>query len=64
MSGNPNKFNRCWLEKAYENRSPEMPWMKADPMFDNLKGDDRYWNLNERVGFKACDDHMALQKNE
>ena len=48
-----------WLEKAYETRSPEMPWLKVDPMFENLKGDDRYWDLYERVGFKAYDDYLA-----
>ncbi|MCK4879214.1 MAG: hypothetical protein KAS82_01095 [Bacteroidales bacterium] len=50
-----------WLEKAYENRSPEFPWLKVDPAFDNLKENDRYWDLYERTGHKAYDDFMASQ---
>ncbi|MCX6302490.1 MAG: hypothetical protein NTW82_09930 [Bacteroidia bacterium] len=48
-----------WLEKAYQTRSPEISWLKADPMFDNLKDDPRYWDLYERVGFKVYDDYIA-----
>jgi len=48
-----------WLEKAYRNRSPEMPWLKVDPVIANLKEDDRYWDLYERTGHKAYDDYMA-----
>jgi len=48
-----------WLEKAYNNHSPELPWLKADPAFTNLKDDDRYWDLYERTGFKAFDDYIA-----
>ncbi|KPK86597.1 MAG: hypothetical protein AMS27_04735 [Bacteroides sp. SM23_62_1] len=48
-----------WLEKAYKNKSPEIPWLKVDPVFNNLKNDDRYWDLYERTGHKAYDDYMA-----
>jgi TolB-like protein len=48
-----------WMEKAYRNRSPEMPWLKADPIIANLKEDDRYWDLYERTGHKAYDEYMA-----
>ncbi len=48
-----------WLDKACDNRSPEMPWLKVDPAFNNLKDDDRYWDLYERTGHKAYDDYMA-----
>jgi len=48
-----------WLEKAYKNKSPEIPWLKVDPVFRNLKDDDRYWDLYERTGHKAYDDYMA-----
>jgi TolB-like protein/Tfp pilus assembly protein PilF len=48
-----------WLEKAYNNRSPELPWLKVDPAFNNLKDDDRYWDLYERTGHKDYDDYMA-----
>ncbi len=52
-----------WLEKAYKNRSSELAWLKADPVFKNLKNDDRHWNLYERTGHKAYDDYVASQKN-
>ena len=48
-----------YLEKAYQNRSPEMPWLKMDPAFNNLKNDPRYWDLYERTGHQAYDDHIA-----
>ena len=51
-----------WLEKAYQNRSMEIPWLKADPVFKNLKNDDRYWDLYERAGHKAYDEYMASKK--
>jgi len=51
-----------WLEKAYNNRSPEMPWLKMDPAFNSLKDDPRYWDLYERTGHKAYDDYMASEK--
>ena len=51
-----------WLEKAYKTRSPEMPWLKVDPVFNNLKDDDKYWDLYERTGHKAYDEYMASMK--
>jgi TolB-like protein/Tfp pilus assembly protein PilF len=51
-----------WLEKAYKSRSAEMPWLKVDPAFKNLKNDNRYWNLYQRTGHKAYDDYRASLK--
>jgi hypothetical protein len=51
-----------WLEKAYNNRSPEMPWLKVEPAFNSLKDDPRYWDLYERTGHKAYDDYIAGKK--
>jgi len=48
-----------WLEKAYNNRSQEFPWLKVDPAFNNLKEYERYWDLYERTGHKAYDDYIA-----
>ena len=48
-----------WLEKAMENRSPEIPWLKEDPAFKSLEDDPRYSDLYVRAGFKAYDDYMA-----
>jgi hypothetical protein len=51
-----------WLEKAYESRSAEMPWLKVDPAFKNLKNDDRYLDLYKKAGHKAYDDYYANKK--
>jgi serine/threonine protein kinase/Tfp pilus assembly protein PilF len=40
-----------FLEKAYQERSPDLPWfLKADPRIDNLRSDPRYSSLFRRVG--------------
>ena len=51
-----------WLDKAVDNRSPEMSWLKVNPGFNILKDDDRYWDLYERTGHKAYDDYMASKR--
>jgi TolB-like protein len=51
-----------WLEKAYQNRSPEMPWLKVNPAFNSVKDDPRYWDLYERTGHKAYDNYLANKK--
>jgi hypothetical protein len=51
-----------WLEKAFKKRSPEMPWLKIDPVFNNLKDDNRYWDLYKRTGHKAYDDYWTSLK--
>ena len=48
-----------WLERAYDKKSPEFPWLKVDPVFKNLKKDPRYWDLYARTGHKAYDDYIA-----
>ncbi len=39
-----------WLEKAYRDHSPWLPWLKVDPRFDSLHGDSRYQDLRRRMG--------------
>jgi len=39
-----------WLAAAYETRSPQMIWLRAEPMFDRLRGDSRFDALVQRVG--------------
>jgi tetratricopeptide (TPR) repeat protein len=51
-----------WLEKAFNNRSPELPWLKVDPVFNNLKRDPRYQDLYARTGHKAYDDYLLGMK--
>jgi hypothetical protein len=39
-----------WLEKAYEDRSTWLTWLKVDPRFDGIRDDARYRNLMRRMG--------------
>ena len=48
-----------YLERAYRNHSAEMTWLKADPIWEKIRNDDRYWDLYGRTGHKAYDDYMA-----
>ncbi len=40
-----------WYEKAYEDRSDCMIWLKVDPRLDALHSDQRFKDLARRVGF-------------
>jgi TolB-like protein/Tfp pilus assembly protein PilF len=40
----------AWLEKAYEERSPELVNLKIEPSFDNLRSDPRFTDLAARIG--------------
>ena len=39
-----------WLEKAYQERSWYLTWLKVEPRFDSLHGDPRFQDLMRRVG--------------
>lgn len=39
-----------WLEKAYQERSPWLTWIKCDPQFDNLHSDPRFAQLLRKIG--------------
>ena len=40
----------AWLEKAYRERSPNLPFLKIDPKFDGLRDDQRFQELLRRIG--------------
>lgn len=40
-----------WLEKAYQDRSWWLVWLKMDPKMDSLRPDSRFVDLMRRVGF-------------
>jgi tetratricopeptide (TPR) repeat protein len=40
----------AWLEKAYNERSSWMTWLKVEPKFDRLRSDERFEVLMRRVG--------------
>jgi TolB-like protein/Flp pilus assembly protein TadD len=39
-----------WLEKAYDERSDGLTWLKVDPMLDDLRADPRFQKLLQRIG--------------
>ena len=39
-----------WLERAYQDRSHWLIWLKIDPRFDSLRSDPRYQDLLRRMG--------------
>jgi DNA-binding winged helix-turn-helix (wHTH) protein/TolB-like protein/Tfp pilus assembly protein PilF len=41
----------AWLEKGYEQRNPQMTFLKTDGRLNNLRGDPRFQDLMRRVGF-------------
>jgi len=38
-----------WLEKAYDERSPQLPFLKVDPRLDTLRPDPRFQDLLRRM---------------
>ena len=42
----------AWLEKAYQSRAGNLPWMKVEPKFDPLRSDPRFDDLLRRMRLK------------
>lgn len=42
-----------WLEKAYDDGSPDLIELNSEPIFDKLRHDARFSDLMRRVGWKA-----------
>ena len=40
-----------WLQKAYEDRSAIMTWLRVEPKLDSLRSDPRFNELERHVGF-------------
>ena len=41
-----------WLEKAYEDRSTLLVWMKVDPRLDNLRSEPRFKAVMRQMGLE------------
>jgi serine/threonine protein kinase/tetratricopeptide (TPR) repeat protein len=39
-----------WLEKAYQDHSGPMIWLKVEPLFSSMRGDARFQDLLHRIG--------------
>lgn len=44
----------AWLEKAFEERSHWLVWLRLDPRWTNLRGDPRFQALIERMKYPAA----------
>jgi tetratricopeptide (TPR) repeat protein len=42
-----------WLQKAYEEQSPWIPWLKVEPNFDALRSDPRFVGLLQSIGLAS-----------
>ncbi len=42
-----------WLEKAYEERSSYLPWIKVDPIYDGLHSNPRFVTLLKKMGIEG-----------
>ena len=40
----------AWLEKAYQQKTHGMPFLKEDPTWDNIRSDPRFSDLERRIG--------------
>jgi hypothetical protein len=47
--GRPDDAMR-WLEQGFAAHSPQMIWLRSEPMFDGLRSDPRFASLVRRVG--------------
>lgn len=45
-----NEPSLDWLEKAYAERANGLRWLKVDPIFDGLRAEPRFRDLQRRVG--------------
>ena len=43
----------AWLDRAYEDRSDSLVWLKIDPRLDSIRSDPRLIDLTERVGLRS-----------
>jgi hypothetical protein len=50
-----------WLEKALEDRSDDLSYLKVEPMFDALRSDPRFTELRRHMGLSADDHHHAQE---
>jgi hypothetical protein len=42
----------AWLEKAYQERNPDLIELRAEPVFDSIRPDPRFAGLLRRVGWR------------
>jgi TolB-like protein/Tfp pilus assembly protein PilF len=53
-----------WLEKAYEERSGLLIWLKVWPIFDHLRSDARFVRLLRRIGFAVSSGQSGAHSHQ
>lgn len=53
-----------WLEKAFSKRSPEISWLKADPVLASLKNFERYKDLYNKTGHRDYDEYIGKRQKK
>jgi hypothetical protein len=41
-----------WLEKAYEERSPMLVYLRVEPLYDNIRSDPRFKAILKKIGLE------------
>jgi serine/threonine-protein kinase len=52
----------AWLEEAYRQRHPHLPFIAGDPRFASMDDDPRFINLMRRVGVRRITGSLALPR--
>jgi tetratricopeptide (TPR) repeat protein len=42
----------AWMEKGYQSRASNLPWLNMEPKFDPLRSDPRFSEFVRRIGLK------------
>jgi hypothetical protein len=42
-----------WLERAYDEGNPDLIELNSEPVFDGVRGDQRFDGLMQRIGWKV-----------
>ena len=43
-----------WLEKSFEERDPNMPYLSCEPLYDSLRADPRFQSILRRMGLPGA----------
>jgi hypothetical protein len=50
-----------WLQKAFGNRSTQLTWLNADPVFKKVVYDERYISLYNKTGHSEYQQGMSSE---
>jgi TolB-like protein/Tfp pilus assembly protein PilF len=50
----------AWLERSYDEASPDLIELNSEPVFDRIRSDPRFSDLMRRIGFRPPESRSAL----